>query len=145
MIYYFTGQPGAGKTTIGNRLYTYLKSNYINVIQIDGDEIRDIFKNKDYSEEGRRKNIQRAHDIALFLDAKGYNVIITLVSPYRDLRNELKEKVNVKEIYVHCLDVRGKEKYHVTEYQPPEKDFIDLDTTKSTVTYSFHKLIEKLQ
>ena len=144
MIYYFTGQPGAGKTTIGKKLLSYFKGQYMNVLQIDGDEIRDVFNNKDYSEDGRRKNIQRAHDIAIFLDSKGYNVIITLVSPYRDLRDELKNKCKVKEIYVHCSDIRGKEKYHIENYEEPLKNFIDLDTTKSGSTTSFHKLLKKI-
>jgi adenylylsulfate kinase-like enzyme len=57
MIYWFTGQPGHGKTVLCNlfkRLYytTYHKQ----VIHIDGDDIRAIFDNKDYSKEGRIKN-----------------------------------------------------------------------------------------
>jgi adenylylsulfate kinase len=51
MIYWFTGQPGAGKTTLAKKLVEYL--NVGNTIHIDGDDLRDIFKNKDYSENGR--------------------------------------------------------------------------------------------
>jgi len=81
MIYYFTGQPGAGKTTLAELLYD---DGYIH---IDGDDIRNIFDNKDYSEEGRKLNIRRAHDIAQFMDSKGFTVIISLVSPFRSLRD----------------------------------------------------------
>ena len=66
MIYWFTGQPGAGKTTLAKQLKDYLHPS--NVILVDGDDIRDIFQNKDYSENGRRKNIEKAQDISLFLD-----------------------------------------------------------------------------
>ena len=47
MIYWFTGQPGAGKTTLAKHLVNYFENN--NVIHVDGDDLRDIFQNKDYS------------------------------------------------------------------------------------------------
>ena len=89
MIYWFTGQPGAGKTTLAKHLVNYFENN--NVIHIDGDDLRDIFQNKDYSEVGRRKNIERAQDIARFVSEKGFNVIVSLVSPYKDQRDQFKE------------------------------------------------------
>jgi adenylylsulfate kinase len=82
MIYWFTGQPGAGKTTLAKQLKDYLYPS--NIVLVDGDDIRDVFQNKDYSEAGRRKNIEKAQDIALFLNSKGFDVIVSLVSPYKD-------------------------------------------------------------
>ena len=96
MIYWFTGQPGAGKTTLARQLKDYLFPN--NTIIVDGDDIRDIFQNKDYSETGRRKNIEKAQDISLFLNSKGFDVIVSLVSPYKDQRDEFKNKHNVLEL-----------------------------------------------
>ena len=93
MIYWFTGQPGAGKTTLAKQLKDYLHPS--NIVLVDGDDIRDIFQNKDYSENGRRKNIEKAQDISLFLDSKGFDVIVSLVSPYKDQRDEFKNKHNV--------------------------------------------------
>ena len=63
-IYWFTGQPGAGKTTLAKGLMNRL--SLVNFVHVDGDDIRDIFQNKDYSENGRRQNIQKAQDIAQF-------------------------------------------------------------------------------
>ena len=48
MIYWFTGQPGAGKTTLSKHLISYLE-NTEKVIHIDGDDLRLIFENKDFS------------------------------------------------------------------------------------------------
>ena len=56
MIFWFTGQPGHGKTVLA----TALKQNLNNVFHIDGDDLRVIFANTDYSEQGRRKNISLA-------------------------------------------------------------------------------------
>ena len=138
MIYYFTGQPGAGKTTLAELL---CDDGYVH---IDGDDIREIFDNKDYSEEGRKLNIRRAHDIAQFMDSKGFPVIISLVSPFRELRDELKSKTDVVEIYVHTTETRGREKYHVSTYEPPIENFIDVDTSNEDVLETWSKLIKQI-
>jgi len=142
MIYYLIGQPHAGKTTLSKLLKEHLFPQ--NVVQIDGDDLRDIFQNKDYSEEGRRNNIRRAQDIAMFLNAKGIEVIMSLVSPYKDLRDELKQKSNVIEIYLHTDDIRGREEFHVENYEKPTEDFIDLDTTGVSELKSIGELINKI-
>jgi adenylylsulfate kinase len=143
MIYYLIGQPHAGKTTLSKLLKQHLYPQ--NIIQIDGDDLRDIFQNKDYSEEGRRNNIRRAQDIAMFLNAKGIDVIMSLVSPYKDLRDELKEKSDVVEVYIHTTDVRGREGFHVENYEKPTEDFIDLDTTGVSELKSLGELINKIK
>lgn len=142
MIYYLVGQPHAGKTTLSKLLKQHLYPQ--NMVQIDGDEIRDIFQNKDYSEEGRRKNIQRAQDIAKFLNAKGIDVIISLVSPYKDLRDDLKSSSNVIEVYIHTTDVRGRENFHVENYEKPTEDYISIDTTGVSEFTSLGELINKI-
>jgi len=141
MIYLLTGQPGAGKTTIGKLLVDYFKDKDKNIIQIDGDELRCIFPNVDYSEIGRRKNIEKAHDIAYFLDQKGFDVVISLISPYRDLRDLLKFKTSVIEIYVYTTEIRGREEYFVENYEPPITDFLDIDTTNIS---DAHYILDKI-
>ena len=63
--------------------------------------MREIFDNKDYSETGRRKNIELAQQLAHFLHNKGCNVVVSLVSPYRDQRDAFKRQMgeSIKEIY----------------------------------------------
>jgi adenylylsulfate kinase-like enzyme len=140
MIYWFTGQPGAGKTTIAKELITYLNNSKL--VHVDGDDLRDIFKNKDYSENGRRKNIERAQDIARFMNEKGYTVIVSLVSPYKDQRETFKKENDVIEILVKTNEIRGREGFHVKEYDPPTDDYIELDTTNKRVDESFIELIK---
>ena len=142
MIYYFVGQPGAGKTTLANNLLTHFGKE--NTISIDGDDLRDIFQNKDYSEIGRRKNIERAQDIAQFLDKKGFTVLVSLVSPYKDQREDFKKKSNVIEVYLHTSEDRGRNQFHVENYEPPTENFIDVDTTIKNETDSYFELLKKL-
>ena len=142
MIYWFTGQPSAGKTTLANKL---VKSSAISkIIHIDGDDLRDIFQNKDYSETGRRRNIERAMDIARFMNEKGYMVVASLVSPYRDMREELKKSSSVIEIYVHTEEDRGRNHFHVQNYEPPIENFIEINTTNKSEDESFLELISKI-
>lgn len=146
-IFWFTGQPHAGKTTLANHLKTALTlRNSIKLIyMIDGDDLRRIIDNKDYSEQGRRANIGQAIAIAKYLDDKNYDVIVSLVSPYKDLREELKASTDVIEIYVHTTELRGREAFHVADYEPPTENFIDIDTTGVDVLVSLNELLTKIE
>lgn len=140
MIYWFTGQPGSGKTTLALELIKLLK----NPIHIDGDNLRDILKNYDYTDNGRKKNIENVITIARFLDHKNYDVVISVVAPFRHLRENLKETNNVKEFYIHTDNKRGRENYFCKNYEKPEKNYIDIDTTKDTIQESINKIIKIL-
>lgn len=141
MIYWFTGQPSAGKTTLAKRLLSVLPER---TIHIDGDDLRDIFQNKDYSETGRRRNIERAMDIARFMNEKEYNVVASLVSPYRDMRDELKSNSPTVEIYVHTDEDRGRNHFHVENYEQPQENFISINTTNISEDESFQELLNKI-
>jgi len=144
MIYWFTGQPGAGKTTLAEMLAVHLFPKAIN---IDGDDIREIFDNKDYSEAGRRKNVELAQNMAHFLHKKNYNVFVSLVSPYRDQRESFKEKLGngIVEFYVHAFEDRGRTQFHVANYEPPLEKFIDVDTTNDKPFESYLKIRKELE
>lgn len=143
MIYWLTGQPGAGKTTLAS----WIQSSFPNKsMVIDGDDIREIFVNKDYSEDGRKKNIEKAQILSKFLHHKGFTVIVALVSPYRSQREEFKMEMgeNIKEIYVHTTNERGREKFHVENYEEPLENYYDCDTTNSSEYNTFLNLRRKL-
>lgn len=140
MVYWFTGQPGAGKTTLAGWLAASFSTQKVTLI--DGDDIRKIFDNKDYSEEGRRKNVDLAQKIAHFIHEKGEIAIVSLVSPYRDQREEFKLTMgsNLIELYVHCFTDRGRTHFHVPNYEPPFENYIDVDTTNDREYESILKI-----
>ena len=74
-----------------------------------------------------------AQSIAMFLDNKGQNVVVSVVAPYRWLREEFKMRHTVNEIYLHTTEKRGKEAFFVEDYEPPQKFFLDIDTTNVSV------------
>ena len=144
MIYLFTGQPGSGKTTLAKKLQYWLQTEKKNrrksVFHIDGDQLRELFPNKDYSKEGRQKNIQKAFDIAKYLHSCGNDVVISLVSPYKEMREELKSECKVQEIYCHTKKIRGREDFFALDYEKPTEFYVDLDTSASPDD-TFSKLI----
>ena len=144
MIYWFTGQPGSGKTVLAN----LLKEKYLpHAYRIDGDEMRELFTNKDYSIKGRITNVDAAQKIAHYLHNQGKDVIVSSVSPYLDQREEFKDIMEwqMQEIFVHydlSEELRGRENYHVLQFQQPTLDYIDIDTTYDAPEESL-KLIAK--
>ena len=143
MIYWFTGQPGSGKTVLAN----LLKEKYLpHAYRIDGDEMRELYKNKDYSMKGRIANIDAAQKIAHYLHNQGKDVIVSLVSPYLDQREEFKDIMEwqLQEIFVHyniAETRRGREEYHVVDFQKPIFDYLDVDTTFETPEESLIKIL----
>jgi adenylylsulfate kinase len=139
MIYWFTGQPGHGKTVLASAF----KQKLNNVFHVDGDDLRAIFDNKDYSEAGRRKNIELAQHLSHFLHNKGQNVVVSLVSPYKDQREEFKNKLgdSIKEFYIHTTEIRGRENFHVENYQQPTENYLDIDTTNISVEKCLNQII----
>jgi adenylylsulfate kinase len=147
MIYNFIGQPHSGKTTLSKHLRTALEINnpQRKVLMIDGDDLRKILNNKDYSKDGRRDNISKAYAIAKYLDADFlHDVIIAVVSPFLDLREELKLTSDVIEIYVHTENIRGRENFHVDYFEKPTENYIDVDTTDVDELTSINEILRQI-
>jgi adenylylsulfate kinase-like enzyme len=72
---------------------------------------------------------------------------VTLVSPYKDMRDAFKELIgnDMVEIYVHTNRKRQREQFKVENYQAPEEKFFDVDTTSESPIQSFTRLIHYLR
>lgn len=115
MIIVLFGQPHSGKTTLAKQ--------FPSCKNIDGDELRELFANKDYSREGRIRNLNRASDIAHYLHRHGNNIVLSLVYPYKECRDYLRSlEPEVKFVYLAYEIDRGREKFHVQDFEYPDKD-----------------------
>ena len=94
MVIWLVGMSGAGKTTIGNKLYKESKKELSNIITIDGDDIRHIFAHNDkrqsYSVQARYENAKRIQNICLWLDQQDINVICSILCIFPEILNENK-------------------------------------------------------
>jgi len=100
---WLTGLPCSGKTTIANLLKEKLKEFKVEII--DGDVFRKEFaKDLGFSEEDRKENMLRAAIVAKTANMLGYIAIVALVSPYREVREKIKNEMikNFLEVYVTC-------------------------------------------
>lgn len=102
-LFWVTGLSGAGKTTIGILLYRYLKRKEDNIVFIDGDKIREVYQNKDYSEEGREKISYTNMRLCKMLTDQGIDVIIAVIG-MRDVYREWNRK-NFENYFEIYLDV----------------------------------------
>ena len=139
MIYWFTGQPAHGKTVLANML----KKEKPGAFRIDGDDMRELFSNKDYSINGRVINVGTAQRIAQYLNNQGKDVIVSLVAPYIDQREDFKTLMGdqMVEFYVHTSEPRERDHFKAIAYIAPQDNFIDIDTTEDTPEQSFEKVL----
>ena len=133
------------------------KENYnqiVNNAKIDGDNIRDLFGNKDFSKESRIKNINRISDIAHYLHATLMDeVVISAVYPYGDCRSHLyclNKNIAFSEpilwVYLIHTDARERDKYAVADFDTIEdnhqiKNLIKINTTEHGIEECIEKVL----
>ena len=143
MIYWLTGQPAHGKTVLADLLQQH---HLPNAYRIDGDDMRELFSNKDYSIKGRVENVGTAQRIAHYLHNQGNDVIVSLVSPYLDQREDFKTLLggNIKEIYTYTTELRERDHFKAIAYIGPQENFISIDTTDDTPEESLQKILNQI-
>lgn len=137
MVIVLFGQPCSGKTTLANQI----EADFY----IDGDQLRTMFQNKDYSKQGRINNLNRASDIATYLHYNGNKVVLSLVYPYKEAREYLNSLVSdVFWVYLTYEGERGREANHVTDFDLPYYDDLNvIINTSATSEEDSLELIKK--
>ncbi|TML93250.1 MAG: adenylyl-sulfate kinase [Actinobacteria bacterium] len=88
---WFTGLPSAGKTTIARGVEKRLLDEGRRVEILDGDVVRTyLTRDLGYSRADRDENIRRIGFVAHLLSRNGVVVLCSVVSPYRDVRDEMR-------------------------------------------------------
>ena len=162
---WFTGLPCSGKSTLARRVEEILLERGMNVEVLDGDEVREhLSKGLGYSKEDRDTNIRRIGYVAKLLARNGVVAIGAAISPYREIRGEVRGwHDRFVEVYVEApvdvlteRDVKGMYKKalagqikHFTgvddPYEPPENPEVIVETDKEDVTESVNKIIHTLE
>lgn len=91
-LYWITGLPGAGKTTIGNGVYYKLKEKDDKVIILDGDILKNIVGGG-YSYEARLKRAKRYSHLCKLLVGQGMTVIICTIAMFEEVRRWNRENI----------------------------------------------------
>lgn len=161
-VIWLTGLSAAGKTTIAKILSQKLKANGYGVEELDGDSIREIFPNTGFSKSERDQHVRRVGYLSSRLEAQGLVVICSLISPYEESRNFVRQICkNFFEVYVSTplevceardpkglyKKVRGGEIKSFTgiddPYEAPKKPEINIDTTKFSAEVAAEEILKK--
>jgi adenylyl-sulfate kinase len=165
---WFTGLSGAGKTTLAWALAVELGARGLKVEILDGDEVRtNLSKGLGFSKEDRDTNIRRIGYVSRLLARNGAGVIAAAISPYREVRDEVRRSIESEgagfiEVFVKCpidvlaeRDVKGlykkalageiKEFTGVSDpYEEPLDPEVIVETERETVEQSAKKIIDEL-
>jgi adenylylsulfate kinase len=107
-VLWLTGLSGAGKTTLAGRLVPELRARGLRVEVLDGDEVRtNLSKGLGFSKEDRDTNVRRIGYVARLLARNGVATITAAISPYLEVREEVRRAVEgdgaaFVEVYVEC-------------------------------------------
>jgi adenylyl-sulfate kinase len=162
---WFTGMSGAGKSTISGIIEKRLRAIGARVEVLDGDEVRThLSKGLGFSKEDRDTNIRRIGFVCQLLSRNGVIAISAAISPYRQVREELRARIpEFVEVYVECpvevlaeRDVKGLYKRalageipHFTgvtdPYEPPANPDVVVNSSKETPEESVEKIWKYLQ
>lgn len=168
-VLWFTGLSGAGKTTLTNALVPVLRERGVKVEVLDGDEVRtNLSKGLGFSKEDRDTNIRRIGYVARLLARNGVAVITAAISPYREVRDEVRAAVEADgaafvETYVSATldtlvsrDVKGLYKKAIAgeikqftgvsdPYEAPLNPELVVATDSESVEESLAKIIDQLE
>lgn len=162
---WFTGLSGAGKTTITKALAEKLKADGYALEILDGDIVREnLTKGLGFSKADRDENIRRIGFVSHLLTRNGVIVLVSAISPYREIREEVRKKIgDFVEIFVNAplavceqRDVKGlyqrarageiKQFTGIDDpYEPPVNPEVECRTDKEELSESLAKVINKLQ
>ena len=162
---WFTGLSGAGKSTLSNLAADELRQRGHRVEILDGDEVRtNLSKGLGFSKEDRDINIRRIGYVCHLLARNGVIAISAAISPYRSVRDEVREKHDrFFEVYMRCTldklverDVKGLYKKALAgeiksftgvsdPYEEPLRPELVLDSSTETVNQSLNRLLGRLE
>ncbi len=89
-VIFLTGLSGSGKTTIAKALIEKYKTKGVTPVLLDGDEIRKVIHQNGFDEASRKKHNLNVGYMASLLESQSKVVIVSLISPYADIRNEIR-------------------------------------------------------
>jgi len=162
---WFTGLSGAGKTTITQALAKTLQDKDCKLEILDGDIVRqNLTKGLGFSKEDRDENIRRIGFVSHLLTRNGVIVLVSAISPYRAIREEVRQKIgDFLEVYVNAplatceeRDVKGLYKRARAgeilgftgiddPYEPPANPEVECRTDQEELSESVGKVLQKLE
>ena len=100
-MFWLTGLPGAGKTSIANKIINSINKKFGKTILLNGDDIRKIFELKDYGSIGRKKIGMQYSKLFQKITNQKINVLFAGGVLIEEVRKRNKKNIdNYVEIYI---------------------------------------------
>ncbi len=145
---WFTGLSGAGKSTLAAAVSQELRRHGRAVEVLDGDEVRqNLSKGLGFSRADRDTNIRRIGYVAKLLARNGVAVITAAISPYRAIREEVRECIrrDTKGLYRRALAGEIPQFTGVSDpYEAPLEPELVVDTEQEPLEHSAARVIDCL-
>ncbi|HET9715221.1 MAG TPA: sulfate adenylyltransferase subunit CysN [Pseudolabrys sp.] len=104
-VLWFTGLPGAGKSTIANLVEAGLNARGIHTVMLDGDNVRHgLNRDLGFTEADRVENIRRIGEVAKLMAEAGLIVLCSFISPFRAERRMVRELLDAGEFIEVFVD-----------------------------------------
>jgi adenylylsulfate kinase len=163
---WFTGLSGAGKTTIAEIVERELRQRHGKIEVLDGDIVRtNLSKGLGFSREDRDTNVLRIGFVADLLTRNGVGVIVSAISPFKEVRDQVRRNVgeDFVEVFVDApldvcaeRDVKGLYKKAFAgeieqftgvsdPYEPPAAPELHIKTNEEEPYESARSVISKLE
>ena len=165
-VVWFTGLPGAGKSTIANLVDKRLHALKRHTFLLDGDNLRHgLNKDLGFTPEARVENIRRAAEVARLMADAGLIVLAAFISPFRSERLMARSLLPPGEFIEVFVDAplavaesrdpkglyakarRGLLRNFTgidSPYEPPENPEFVIDTTRSSAEDAARTIVEAL-
>lgn len=99
----FTGLSGSGKTTLAQNVRGLLIENGYKAEIVDGDVYRKtICKDLGFSKDDRCENVRRLFNVGQDFIKTDTIVLMSVINPYENLRNELRMYEFVRTVFLDC-------------------------------------------
>lgn len=99
--FWITGLSGAGKTTLGKLLYKHIHEVKSNVVLLDGDILREIYGNQNYSSDARKMGSYVDARLCRALNEQEIDVVICVMDMFDEVRKWNRDNIeNYYEIYL---------------------------------------------
>ena len=104
-VLWFTGLPGAGKSTIANLVEAGLHARGVHTAILDGDNVRHgLNRDLGFTEAERVENIRRIGEVAKLMTDAGLVVLCSFISPFRAERRMVRELLDTGEFIEVFVD-----------------------------------------